>query len=483
MVWKKARKVTMKRSNLFLLVVGLIPFYACSVGPNYVRPPADVPASYKEMDGWKVAQPQEAGIGENWWELYGNPELSALLEQVQISNQNVATAEAQFRQALALVQAARAGYFPTLSASPSYSYARTSGSLGPLQPATVSSTYTLPLTMSWELDIWGKIRRQVESTTASSQASEAQLAAVRLSAQSQLAQNYFQIRFLDGQKKLLDTTIAAYQRTLDLTKNRYAGGVASKGDVLQAETQLKTVQAQAIDIGVQRAQLEHASALLCGKPASSFSIPEQTINIAPPAIPVRIPSELLERRPDIASSERQMAAANAQIGVAEAAYYPSITLSAAAGLESLSLANWLSWPSRFWAVGPTISELLFDGGLRNAQTDQARAAYSAAIASYRQTVLTGFQEVEDSMSTLRILEKEAHAQDEAVSAASKSLSVIMNQYESGIIGYLNVITGQTTLLNNQVIAIQINSRRMVASVQLIIALGGGWKGPLSTAAK
>ena len=334
--------------------------------------------------------------------------------------------------------------------------------------------YLLPIDVSWAVDVWGRVRRLVEAGVASAQASAADLEAIRLLAQAKLAQDYFQLRVLDGQKKLLDETVIAYQKNLELTKNHYASGVASRADVLQADTQLKTTQAQAIDVGVQRAQLEHAIALLVGRPASAFSIPVAPLGVSPPPIPVGVPSELLERRPDIAAAERNMAAANAQIGVAVAAYFPTITLSAAGGFESTDLSNWLSWPSRFWSVGAAISELVYEGGLRRAQTAAARAAYDATVASYRQTVLTGFQQVEDNLAALRILEEEGRVQEEAVKAARQSVAVAINQYKAGTVSYLNVIVAQAAALTNEITALSILNRRMAASVLLIQALGGGW---------
>ena len=449
----------------------------CTVGPNYVRPTAVVPAAYKEMEGWKVAQPRDHLIRGAWWEIYNDPQLNALEAQVNISNQNVAAAEAQFRQARSAVQAARAGYFPQVTAGVSLTRAQRSSTAVIGNPATSGTTlsdYLLPVDFSWELDLWGRIRRTVEASQANAQASAADLEGVRLSTQAELAQDYFQLHVLDGQKQLLDGTVIAFQKSLELTKNRYAAGVASKGDVLLAETQLRTTQAQAIDVGVQRAQLEHAIASLIGKPSSLFSIPVEPLTTVPLAVPVGVPSELLERRPDIAGAERRVAAANAQIGVAVAAYYPTVTLSASGGFESTSLSKWLTWPSRFWSVGPGISETVFDGGLRRAQTAAARAAYEGTIASYRQTVLTGFQEVEDNLAALRILEEEAEVQEEAVSAARQALAVAINQYKAGTANYLTVIVAQAAALNIETNALGILGRRMTASVLLVKALGGGW---------
>ena len=455
------------------ITVGAIMFLTgCTVGPNYVRPSVEMPPAYKEMEGgasWQIAQPKDDAIRGAWWEIFGDPQLNALEEQVAISNQNIAGAEAQYRQARALVQASQAAFFPVVTADASYNRSRTptfggttSGASAKSQ-ATVSN-YLLSGNASWEPDIWGKVRRSVEASEANAQASAADLEAVRLSVQAQLAQDYFQLRALDAQRQLFDSTVKAYQTFLELTKNRYASGVASRADVLQAETQLKTAKAQAIDIGVQRAQLEHAIALLVVSPLAAY----------PPPMPAGVPSRLLERRPDIAAAERLAAAANAQIGVAQAAYYPNITLTASGGFESSELAKWLTWPNRLWSVGTSVLETVFDAGLRGAQTEQARAAYDASVASYRQTVLTGFQEVEDNLAALRILEEEALMQDEAVKAARQSVTVSTNQYKAGTVSYLDVVTVQTIALNNERTAIEILGRRMTASVLLIKALGGGW---------
>ena len=448
---------------------------ACTVGPDYVRPAAVVPAAYKEAAGWKPAQPKDNCIKGAWWEIFSDPQLNALEEQVNISNQNIIAAEAQFRQARALVQQARAGYFPTVTAGASFTRSRSavvSGTGGSSMSGI--SDYQLPVDVSWEPDVWGRVRRTVEASQANAQASEADLGAIRLSDQAQLAQDYFQLRTLDAQKQLLDATVIDYRKSLELTKYLYAQGVDSSADVLQAETQLKTTEAQAIDVGVQRAQMEHAIALLAGKPASDFSIPVAPRSAVAPPIPVGMPSELLERRPDIAAAERLVASANAQIGVAESAFYPSITLSASGGFGSSHISNWLTWPSRLWSVGSAISETVFDAGLRQAMTEQARAAYDASVASYRQAVLTGFQEVEDNLAALRILEQEARAEDEAVKAARQSLAVITNQYKAGTVSYLNVIVAQSAELANENTAVNILGRRMSASVLLIEALGGGW---------
>ena len=466
----------------------------CTVGPNYVRPSMWSPDSYKELDGWKIANPRDGLARGSWWEIFGDPQLNALEPRVNISNQNLAVAEAQYRNARALVREARAAYFPTVTLGVGFTRSRqsstfgvgssggsstgtstsgTSSSVGSSSSRAVSD-FQMGLDFSWELDVWGRIRRTVESNQASAQASAGDLEAARLSFQAELAQDYFQLRTVDAQKQLLDETVSAFEKFLRLTQDRFASGVASQADVVQAETQLKTTQAQAIDVGVQRAQLEHAIAILMGQAPSSFSLLPTPLTATPPAIPVGVPSELLERRPDIAAAERRVAAANAQIGVAVASFYPAITLNASSGFESSSLAKWFTAASHFWSVGPGISQTVFDGGLRRAQTDAARAAYDATVATYRQTVLAAFQGVEDNLAALRILEAENAVQDQAVKAARKSVDLTTNQYKAGTVSYLNVITVQTIALTDEITAIQIAGRRMAAAVLLVQALGGGW---------
>jgi NodT family efflux transporter outer membrane factor (OMF) lipoprotein len=466
----------------------------CTVGPDYVRPKAPVPEAYKENAGWKVAQPRDQLSRGAWWQIYGDRDLNALEAQVDISNQNIAAAAANFHQALALIKVARAAYFPTVTGGGSWSRFRRSANLGGGSRNIVSgggsgtsgagigsfggntvSDYLLTGDISWELDLWGKVRRSVESSRASAQASAADLEGVRLSAQATLAQSYFQLRALDVQKRLLDDIALDFKKILDRTRNRYKVGVASLNDIALAETQLKNTQAQATDLGVQRAQLEHAIATLLGKPASVFSIKPAPVALKIPAIPVGVPSELLERRPDIAAAERQMAAANAQIGVALAAYYPTVTLSATGGFEAATPPLWFTWPSRFWSLGAALAQTLFDAGLRSGQTEAARAAYDATVAAYRQTVLTGFQEVEDNLAALRILEQEAKEQDEAVKAARLSAKLSDNQYQAGTISTLDLLVVVTVARNNERTAVTILGNRLSASVLLIKALGGGWK--------
>jgi NodT family efflux transporter outer membrane factor (OMF) lipoprotein len=459
-----------------LLAVGLLASVtSCTVGPDYVRPITEVPASYKEIDGWKVASPKDDALKEAWWEIFGDPPMNALEEQVITANPNVRVAEAQFRQARALVQSARAGYFPTLTVGASASRAAASDNLNTGQSGVSVSDFLLPVDLSWEADLWGRVRRTVEASQANAQSSAADLAGVLLSAQAELAMDYLQMRTLDVQQQLLDSTVAFYKKSLELANNRYNSGVAARSDVMQAETQLKSTQAQAIDIGLQRAQMEHAMATLTGKPASEFSLPATSRIPEPPAIPITVPSELLEQRPDIAGAERRMAAANAKIGVARAAFYPTVQIGASAGLEASSIDQWLNWPSRFWSVGPSISQTVFDGGLRQAQSAQTLAAYDATAASYRQTVLTAFQEVEDNLAALRILGEEVRVQTEAVNAARQATAVTINQYKAGTVGYINVIVIQAAKLASEKTLLDIQSRQLAASVLLIKALGGGWK--------
>ncbi len=456
---------------------------SCAVGPDYVKPAAPTEQAFKEAGIWKVAEPKDGALAGQWWEIFGDSVLNGLEAEAARSNQTIAAAKANYRQARATVDAARAGYFPVITLSASYTKSVKSAN----SPQTVSSTTTGmksdPLVFgdylasgnaAWEPDIWGRTRRNVESNKAGSQASLADLEAARLSIRAELAQDYFQLRTLDGQKALMDRTSAAYQETLNLTRNRYAGGIASKADVLQAETQLKTVRAQAVDILVQRAQLEHAIAALLGKTPADFSIPVAPLFVAPPPIPLVVPSSLLERRPDVAAAERRVAAANAQIGVAVAAFFPSVSLTASRGQESGDSFKWFQWPSHFWSVGPSVTMPIFEGGLRIAQLKQTKAQYDAAVASYRQTVLSAFQEVEDSLAAIGILTEEANLQDEAVGAARQTLTFTTNQYRQGVVGYLNVVAAQTAVLSTERTALDILGRRMTAAILLVKAMGGGW---------
>jgi NodT family efflux transporter outer membrane factor (OMF) lipoprotein len=454
---------------------------ACAVGPDYVRPEAAAPATFKEAQGWKVAQPRDQAVRGKWWEAYGDATLNQLQDQVNLSNQDLALAQARFQQARALLQSARAAQFPIVTGTLAATRAAGSGGRSAPTGTAVFNNHSLVVDADWEIDLWGRLRRNVEANAANAQASEADLAATRLSVQAQLAQAYFQLRTLDAQQQLLDRTVADYLRSLQLTQNQYENGVVARGNVVQAQTQYKTTQAQAIDLGVQRAQIEHAIALLVGKAPSEFSLPPAPLAAAVPDVPFSVPSTLLERRPDIAAAERRVAAANAQIGVATAAYYPDLLLSASGGFSSGSFTKWFTLPNRIWSIGPEFAMTLFDAGARRAQTDQATAAYDANVATYRQTVLSGFQEVEDNLAAMRILEQEAQVQDEAVQASRLSVELITNQYKAGIVSYLNVIQVQTTALSNERTALDIQNRRLAASVLLIKALGGGWEEKLLAA--
>jgi NodT family efflux transporter outer membrane factor (OMF) lipoprotein len=459
---------------------------ACTVGPNYKRASAPVPPAYKETPpesfkeagDWKPAQPSDQASKGKWWEIYNDPELNALEEQVNISNQNVLMAEAQFREARAAVRIARSNLFPTVNGDVSIvnSRAAVTGTAG--NQAFVPSartTYDLAPSATWEPDLWGNIRRGVTGAAATAQASAAQLENARLSFQAELALDYFQLRGTDGDYDLLDRTVKSYQDYLTLTQNRFHAGVASGADVAQAETQLDGAKAQLVDLEVTRTQLEHAIAILTGKPPAAVSVSHAPIAAKePPPVPIGVPSTLLERRPDIAAAERQMAAANEQIGIAQSAFYPILTLSATVGLESSNIGTWIQWPSRFWSAGPQLAETLFDAGRRHAQVAQVRAAFDVTIASYRQAVLTGFQQVEDNLSALRVLEREAGVESDTVQAAELALSITTDQYKAGTVSYLQVIISQTAAFQAEKVAVDILTRRMVASVSLVEALGGGW---------
>ncbi len=469
---------------------------SCAVGPDYKRPEAAnaaaMQSTFKEAGDWKIATPSDDIKRGKWWEAFGDSELNALVEQVDINNQNLKVAEAKVRQAQALGASARSSFFPTVSTSAAETRSRSGSGSSRTQTTTntgttasstpgITTSHNLSANIAWELDLWGRIRRQVESNDASIQASAADLESARLSAQSDLASNYFQLRVSDAQKQLLDDTVAAYAKSLELTKNRYNVGVAGRVDVAQAETQLRSADAQAIDLGVQRAQLEHAIALLIGKAPGNFALSPAKWNVAVPIIPLTLPATLLERRPDIAGAERRAAAANAQIGVAKAAYYPTLSLSGNGGYSSPTLSNWISAPNRFWSLGPSLVETIFDFGKRGAAADQAVALYDQSVATYRQTILQAFQDVEDNLSAMRILEAEAKVQDDAVRAARESVALTINQYKAGTVSYLNVVSVQTAQLSNERTAVTLMGRRLTATVALIKALGGGWNG--STSAK
>jgi len=448
---------------------------ACTIGPKYQRPVAVAPPALKELAGndqWKMATPSDALLKGKWWEIFGSEELNRLEELVNVNNQNVKQAEAQFRQARSLVSLTHANYYPTIGAAPSITQTdsgRNGGRLG-----GTSQSFSLPATVSWEPDLWGRVRLAVENASANAQVSAADLENIRLSAQATLAADYFTLVGNDMQQAILQNTIAAYTRNLQLTINRYNGGVASRSDVTLAQTSLAGAKAQSTDVRIARAANEHAIAVLIGRPPSDFSIPVSKINAPPPPIPVAVPSLLLERRPDIAAAERLMAAANANIGIAQAAYYPTLSLSATPGLLSTSLANLFTWGSRVWSTGPTLSQTLMDFGRRDASIQGAQAALDATVASYRQIVLAAFQEVEDDLASLRYLAEEATQQQEAVVAAEQALELELARYRAGTDSYINVITTQTIALSDEETAVSILQRRMLAAVDLVKALGGGW---------
>jgi len=457
-----------------ILLTSLLAFAGCAVGPDYHRPPADAPAEFKEMKGWRAATPGDALPRGDWWTVFADPELDALMRRVDVSNFNIRAAEARVRQARALSDQARAGYFPTIGAGASATRSK-SPSL-PNAPSTTQavSTYSASVNASWELDLWGKVRRAAEAGDASWQASAADLETARLSARASLATSYFTLRLTDGFRQILEDTVAAYERSLVLTRNRYNAGVVARVDVVQAEVQWKSAQAQLVDLGVDRAQLEHAIALLVGEAPANFAIERKPLAVSMPDVPLTLPSALLERRPDIAAAERSVAAANARIGVAKAAYFPSLTLSGAGGFRSIDTSDLFLAPSRFWSLGAALAQPLFDGGLRGAQTDQAVAAYDEQVALYRQTVLAGFQEVEDNLAALRILADEAKVQDEVVEGSRRNVELTLNQYNAGVVSYLNVIVAQATLLQNERTAAQLLGRRLTAAINLVKAAGGGW---------
>lgn len=468
-----------------VLLTGLpaLALTACMVGPNYQRPSAPVPTTYKELQGWKISQPRDNADRGAWWSIYQDPELDKLERQIDISNQNIQAAAAAYLQASALAREARSSLFPSVSLDLGATRQGTnrSGATAGNAGATVTNSssgpqtsYDLEGSASWDLDLWGKIRRGEESAVASAQASAAELASARLSAQASLAINYFNLRAEDQLQRLLDKTVAAYQESLRITQNQYAAGVASRLDVITAQTQLQAAQAQALNTGVQRAIYEHAIAVLIGKPPSELTLAPGELTATVPRVPVTVPSTLLERRPDIAAAERQMAAANAQIGVADAAFYPDLSLSALLGFVGNPLATLISVPNRVWSLGAAADETLFNGGENGAAASAAEAAYDESVANYRQTVLTAFQGVEDELATLRILKQEATVQASATQAANQAVQIALNQYRAGTVTYTTVVTAQATLLASQQQLLTIEQNRLVASVTLIEDMGGGW---------
>jgi len=472
------RSVTAQPWRLTLLgcLFPLLLLGGCEVGPRYARPSVPAPPSYKELPpDWTKAQPSDAIARGKWWEIFQDTKLNELEEQINVSNQNLKAAQAQYVQARALVRQNRADYFPTITGG--VSATRNHQSQNRPIGTQATQTYTdlaLPVEASYEADVWGRVRRTVEASRAQAQASAADLEAVSLSLHSELAADYFQLRELDSEEQLLTSTVTAYQQAFDLTQNRFKGGVASEVDVAQAQTLLETTHAQAIDVGVQRAQFEHAIAVLVGQPASTFSLASSPLTLEPPAIPPGLPSELLERRPDVAAAERRVAAANANIGVAKAAYFPNVSLTTSGGFESNTITNLLSGPSGFMLAGASAIVTVLDAGRRHAITDEAHAAYDQSAANYRETVLGAVEDVEDNLAALRILQDEAKTEQIAVQAAQHSLNLSLNRYKGGVTTYLEVITAQGLALSDERTAVQILGRRITASVLLVRALGGGW---------
>jgi NodT family efflux transporter outer membrane factor (OMF) lipoprotein len=458
-----------------VLVFATVLIAGCTVGPKYVRPTADVPSNYKETpQNFKQAQPSDQIAKGKWWEIYNDPQLNDLEDQINVSNQTLKAAQSQYLEARAAVRIARSQFFPTATGAASATHYHQSSNR-PTGSSNVNyQDYILPVDVSYEPDLWGRIRREVETARAQAQASAADLANVNLSLHAELATDYFALRGLDAEKQLLDSTVSSYEKALELTQSRYQGGVATAVDVAQAQTQLETTRAASIDVQVNRAAFEHAIAVLVGKPSSTFRLAPLPLNTPPPPVPPGVPSDLLERRPDIASAERSVEAANAQMGVARAAYFPNVVLSAAGGFETGALGTFIQGPSGFWSLAGSAAELLFDGGLRRGVTEQAKAAYDASVDSYRQTVLVAFEEVEDNLAALRFLQDEAATENAAVAAAQRSLDLSTTRYKGGVTNYLEVTTAQSAALSDEVNALNILIRRMSASVLLIKAIGGGW---------
>jgi NodT family efflux transporter outer membrane factor (OMF) lipoprotein len=463
----------------------------CVVGPKY-HPPAppapaavykESPTQFQDSGGWTVAQPADARLRGKWWEIFSDPELNSLEDQLDINNQNIKQYFENFMAARAVVREARAQYFPTLSVAPSVTHSRASANVGASStggtgssssPQLQSTLYSLPLEASWEPDLWGKVRNTVRQAHYAAQVSAADLENERLTEQASLAEYFFEIRGQDKLQQIYDDTVVADQKEYELTRSLYEAGIDDQISVVEAETTLRSAQAGATNVGVARAQYEHAIAVLLGQTASSFSIPVKPMTVAPPPIPVGVPSELLERRPDVAAAERTMAEANAAIGIAYAAYYPNLTLTGAGGFESSAFSTWLSWPSRFWSVGASLPETIFDAGLRRATVQQNVAIYNADLASYRQTVLTAFQQVEDSLAEVRILSKEIQQEQQAVDSAQTYLKLEQARYDTGVDPYVDVLIAQTTVLADQQTLNALQVQQMTASVALVEALGGGW---------
>jgi len=448
---------------------------ACAVGPKYKAPAVPAPPAYKEVGDWKTAQPSDQNLGGNWWEIFKDPQLNALEQQIDVSNQNLKTAVAQYQAARAALGYSRADYYPTVTTNPSAARQRYSSN----RPLSIGNgktfnDFVVPIDVSYQVNAWGRVSKNVESYRDQAQASAADLAVVNLTMHGDLAIDYFAARTLDAEEELLKNTVAQYQQALQLNEERYQGGLASEVEVEQARTILETTRAQLVDVGLARAQYEHAAAVLVGKPPADFSLPPLPLTTPPPPIPVGVPSELLERRPDIAATERRVASANAQVGLAKTAYYPLVDIVASGGFESGTITTLLQGPSALWSVGAAAAATIFDGGRRHALNDEAKAAYDSSVASYRQTVLSAFQQVEDNLAALRVLEQEAGVQATAVQSAQRSLDLSNTRYEGGVTSYLEVITAQNAALSDEVTAVNILGRRMASAVLLVEALGGGW---------
>jgi NodT family efflux transporter outer membrane factor (OMF) lipoprotein len=471
-----------RRGALGATAIVAIAFTGCAVGPNYKRPTAPIPQTWKEEEAaspemkgqWKASEPKDEAHRGRWWEVFNDPALNALEEQVSISNLNVAQSEAQLRAARAAIRVARADFFPTVTASGGVTRSQAAHTASGVVTGPATG-YSVSADASWEVDVFGRIRRNVEANVASAQASAADLESVRLTFQAELASDYFQLRGIDAQKRLLDSNVDAYQKALQLTVNRHNQGVVSGVDVAQAETQLYTTRAQSTDLGLARAQFEHAIAILVGRPPQGFSIAVAPLEGEPPPVPVSLPSELLERRPEIAAAERRVASANAQVGVATAGFFPQLLLAASGGYGSSTLSQLFNLPNRFWSIGPTLVATLFQGGRRRALREEAVAQYDFSVAAYRLSVLTAFQQVEDDLAALAILSDESVQQADATAASERALTLARNRYEGGITTYLEVVTAQAAALANERVSIELLTRRMTASVDLIKALGGGWR--------
>jgi NodT family efflux transporter outer membrane factor (OMF) lipoprotein len=476
--WYKIQRSTHTQSLGWIVAsVGTLLFTGCAVGPKYRTPSLPTPPAYKEIGNWKTAQPNDNNLGGNWWEIFQDSELNALEQQINVSNQNLKAAVAQYQQSRAALRYVRADYYPTVTASPSATRERFSNNRPPASSGLDGLTFNdfvLPLNLSYQVNAWGRVSRNVESFREQAQASAGDLAVVSLSMHAALAVDYFAARTLDAEEKLLQDTVTQYQQAFQLNQDRYEGGLASEVEVEQARTILETTRAQMIDVGVARAQFEHATAVLLGKAPADFTLPPLPLTAPPPPIPVGIPSELLERRPDIAAAERRVASANAQVGLAKAAYYPLVNILGTGGFESGTITTLLQGPSALWSVGASAAVTVFDVGRRRAFNDQAKAAYDSSVAFYRETVLSSFQQVEDNLAALRVLEQEAGVQETAVQAAQRSLDLSNTRYEGGVTSYLEVITAQNAALSDEVTAVNILGRRMASAVLLMEALGGGW---------